>query len=112
MIDYHHPQGVDYQQPRRSVWPCLPVCSYLIGTPWDELALAAVSTTRPSSIRVLGPTDYETCDGRTWRVSVYVDSNNIIKSVEQEVIADVPDEIEHGHALLLKLRALPGWSKL
>lgn len=111
MIDYRHPQGVKYAHMPRSVMPCLPVCSYLIGAQWDELALAAVSTLRPSSIRVTGPTDSQTCDGSMWRVSVYVDSNNTILGIEQEMIADVPDHIEHGHALRMKLRELPGWIK-
>lgn len=103
MIDYHTTHKVDYVPGKRQVYADLPVCEYLKGTKWDELALAAVSTLRPSSIRVT--TGEIKCDGAMNRVTVYVDDQDIIRSIEMEVVADVEEDIQHGHALNMALRA-------
>ena len=112
MIDYRDPQGKPYVVPRKQVWTALPVCEYLVGSPWDDVALAAVSTLRPSYIRVITPElDYLTDDGMTWRATVKLDNHGLIKSVEQEVIAGVPEDVQHGHDLCTRLRTHPNWPK-
>lgn len=112
MIDYRDPSGVEYKPTREQVFPCLPVCQYLWGSPWNELALAAVSTLRPSRIRVVRSTDFVNCDGVWWRVTVYLNEDSTIESVEQEVAADVGDQVKNGHDLRVQLRALIGWPNL
>lgn len=63
----------------------------LIGRPWDEVALAVLSTLKPSWIRV---TECETkTDWRPGRITVYVDKNNVIQGgtiEDMKVAADVP----------------------
>lgn len=100
MIDYRHSQGIPYKpEIDRHVCLTLVVCEYLIGTPWDEISLAAVSTVRPSVLRVCDPDSLPTDDGWNGRVTVHVDANNIIRCVEHETTAFVTTEIKHGHDL-------------
>lgn len=78
-------------------WTSVDVLPFLIGKPWDNVALAFVHGLRPSSIRVTQ--DSVTLDSRVWRVTVYVDSNNIIEKIRQEVEVGLPDGVEHAGAL-------------
>lgn len=107
MIDYKHSQGVKYQSEAKKAFITLPVCKYLEGAVWNDIALAAVSTLRPSFIRVIDKTESVTDDARLWRVTVCLNDDETISSIEQEVIADVPQSVPHGHALYLELHWNP-----
>ncbi len=66
--------------------PNIPVLDGLYGKPWDDLALAFVSTLRPSFIRVTTG-DIKT-DSRLWRVTVWLEPDGrTIQSIDQEVLA-------------------------
>lgn len=73
------------------------VLEFLKGKPWDDVALAFVHGFRPSGIRVTKGVC--TCDSRAWRVTVFVDENNIIEKVEQECEVGLPEGVAHGSAL-------------
>lgn len=82
--DYYHDHMVVYE-PSSGVRGGLDikVLPELTGKPWNENALHLVHALRPSSIRVT--TGEIKCDSRTWRVTVYINEENIIQEIEQEV---------------------------
>lgn len=77
------------------------VLSFLKGKPWDALALGYVHALRPSNIRVT--TDMITLDASLWRVTVYVDANDIIEDISQEVEIGLPEGVVHGEAMGMAL---------
>ena len=101
--DYYSTHMVLYEEPSEYSYLCLDVLPFLKGMLWDDLALAYVHSLRPSSIRV---TDgCIKCDSRVWRVTVFVDENNIITNIEQEVKVGLLNGIHpSGHALELEFR--------
>lgn len=94
-------QGQTYQQPSRIGYYTLIVLPQLNGKCWNEYALALVHSLRPSHIRVV--TDSAQLDAQTWRITVWVDHNNIIKQIEQEVEVGLPDDCEYSIPLMRKL---------
>jgi hypothetical protein len=84
--DYYGAGGSVYE-PQSSclAWTSIEVLPSLVGHQWDEIALAYVHALRPSIIRVIRDGEGEHCDSRTWRVTVYVDANNTITEIRQEV---------------------------
>jgi hypothetical protein len=73
------------------------VLPFLKGRPWDEVALAFVTTLHPASIRVTEGTIK--LDARVDRVTVYVDKENVIQGIEQECLVWLPESVEDGDAL-------------
>lgn len=68
--DFMSTLGVDYVPPSAQGFAVFPVLQFLTGRPWDDLALNAVHSLRPSQIRV---TEDETkMNARLWRVTVYI----------------------------------------
>lgn len=94
MKDYHSTHAVAYERPTRFGFTDIDVLPFLVGRPWDVHALAFVHALRPSYIRVT--TGEETCDSRTWRVTVTVDENDIIQKIRQEVEVGLPDDWRYG----------------
>jgi hypothetical protein len=90
-------QGKRYEQPASRGYGYIDVLSFLIGRPWNEIALAYVHAVRPSSIRVIK--GEETTDSQVWRVSVYIDHKNIIEKIKQEVEVALPNGICSGYEL-------------
>ena len=99
--DYKTIHRVNYDSPKRLGYTVISVLDFLKGRPWDEIALGYVHSLRPSSIRVT-PGEC-TLDANLWRVTVYVNKNDTIRNIEQEVEVGLPESIEHGHALNLSL---------
>lgn len=95
--DYYSTHLVIYEPPQRTGYTSIQILSFLNGKPWDELALAYIHAVRPSSIRVTK--GGITLDSRTWRVTVIVDEENIIKEITQEVEVGLPEKVVHGQAL-------------
>jgi len=83
MKDYHSTHMVKYERPASIGWTCVETLPFLIGRKWNQLALNYVHSLRPSSIRVT--TGVVKLDAQSWRVTVYVDDNDIIEKIEQEV---------------------------
>jgi len=109
MKDYFSPLGVKYEASNHQVWPSLPICQYLVGTPWNDTALAAVSSTRPSSIRVVRHDGEIKDNGSMWRVTVFLDHLGLISNVEQEVVVDAPEGVANGHEFCRRLEKYPHW---
>lgn len=80
------------------------VLEFLNGRKLDEVAHAYISACRPSRVRV--STGEITLDSRPWRVTVYVDGENTIKYIEQEVQVTLPAGVRHGHDLDRRLKGL------
>ena len=95
--NYKSTHLVPYERPDDIGFGEIEVLSFLKGRKWDEVALAYVHALRPSSIRVT--TGICKLDARIWRVTVYVDKNDIIQEIGQEVEVGLPDGVEHADAL-------------
>ena len=94
--------GKVYDKPNERGWTCIEVLEFLKGKPYDAVALAYIHSLRPSYIRVTkGMT---TLDARTWRVTVYINEDNTIRSIKQEVEVALPDGVAHGQALGVALK--------
>lgn len=83
-------------------WKSINVLAFLNGKPWDDLALGYVHALRPSSIRVTE--GIIKLDARVWRVTVYIDKDNIIETIEQEVEVGLPENVANGEALGIALK--------
>jgi len=92
----------EYVKPGRIGFSDVPVLEFLKGRKWDKIALGYVHSLRPSGIRVT--TDYITADAYSWRVTVIVDSDDIIKSISQEADVGLPDGVNHAHGLNMALK--------
>lgn len=68
----------------------IPVLEFLKGTPYDDYAKAYIYGLRPSYVRV--STGCIKCDARANRVTVYVNDDNIIEYIEQEINVAFPFE--------------------
>lgn len=97
MKDYKTHHMVAYEQPQSRGFQSIEVLSFLKGKKWDEIALAYVNAVRPSCIRVT--TGMCTMDARIWRVTVFVDEQDVIKDITQEVEVGLPEGISHGEHL-------------
>lgn len=78
------------------------VLEFLTGYPWNDLALGYVHGLRPSAIRVTK--DEETMDSVPYRVTVYVDENDRITGMRQEVEVWLPEGVEHGADLRERMK--------
>jgi len=64
-------------------WTCIEVLPQLWGRPWNNAAANFLRCLQPSCVRVAQ--GEITLDSRVWRVTVYVNANNTIRRIEQEV---------------------------
>ena len=93
----HHGEIYERNRVPRRGYSTIEVLEFLKGRQWDDIALAYVHSLRPSSIRV---TKGEcTCDHSLWRVTVFIDNDNVIESIEQSVEVALPDGIEDAYNL-------------
>lgn len=97
--DFYTSHMVMYDQRagKRYGYTSIKVLEFLNGRPWDDIALAYVHALRPYAVRVVK--GGETCDAVQNRVTVYVDADNIITGMRQEVEVWLPDGVENGHDL-------------
>lgn len=100
--DYMTHHMVSYKAPNRVSYYSVDVLDFLNGSPWNEVALGYVHSLRPSSIRVT--TGRATADARTWRVTVYVNDDNIIQGITQEVEVGLPKNVHSGDHLAIALK--------
>ena len=96
---YHDRQGKSYAGHEQHGFTRLAVLTFLVGDPWDEIALAYLRSVRPSYIRVLKTYDEQTNDHIPWRVTVEVNKENEILSIDQEVEVGLPAGIDNGYRL-------------
>lgn len=82
---------------QRYGWQTVPVFGWLWGEPYNEVARGFIHSLRPSSVRLARSSI--TCDSQIWRVTVWLDENDLIKRIEQEVEVELPLGIENGHEL-------------
>lgn len=73
------------------------VLEFLKGKPCDEIALAYVEALRPSAVRITE--GMMTCDCHLWRVTIVVNSENIIERIVQEVEVGLPEPFGCGYEL-------------
>lgn len=80
---YRDQQGAVYVPPAHRGHSIIDVLPQLWGLPLCDLTLAYVHACRPSLIRVVR--DWETTDSRPWRITIYVDNDDRVKKITQEV---------------------------
>ncbi len=100
--EYYTTHLSKFKKFNRSGQTSINVLEFLHGKQWDDIALAYVHALQPSSIRVTHGTTK--ADSRQWRVTVYIDDDNNIKEITQEVVVGLPEEVAHGEALGVALR--------
>lgn len=88
-----------YEEPQSRAWTTIEVLSFLVGLKWNDLALQYCHALRPSAIRV--STGEIHCTSRNWRITVFVDGNNTITKIEQEVV--IGGKYGSGYTTNLKL---------
>jgi hypothetical protein len=85
--------------------PIMSILPKAIGRQWDNIVLGALHAYNPTSIRVTN--GGVKCDARHGRVTVYVDKNNVITAIHQEVYVSIPgdndDETDANHTLVQEL---------
>ncbi len=82
---YNTSQGYPYEPNERYGYLTLPVLLDLWGTAWNAAAANFLQCLRPSMVRVIGYRQSVTLDIANWRVTVYLDTDNKIDRIEQEV---------------------------
>ncbi len=78
----------------------------LEGKPWNDVTKAYMRALRPSSVRVIPDGEAMTSDANLWRVTVNLTRSGLIRRIDQEVEVDLPEGVDHGHALHCKLDKL------
>jgi len=107
MKDYRSMQGKTYMpESIRFGSTSIPVLEFLKGLEWDSTALGFVHALRPNMIRVITPGTALTVDSQRWRVTVVVDEKNIIQEIKQEVQVWLPDDVEDGYGLRIKMKVM------
>lgn len=101
--DYIHACGHRFVATRRRGYLSITALPELTGYPWDEIALSYVQGLRPSSLRVVKAE--ETTNAELWRVTVYLDDQDKIKEIMQEVEVGLPPEINCGAELRASISA-------
>lgn len=96
-IDYHSSHMVRFKPFQARGWTEIDVLPELIGKKWGPIPLGLCHVVRPSSIRVT--TGETKCDASTWRLTVYVDKDDIIQSLHQEVEFGGTDEVGSGYEM-------------
>lgn len=105
MKDYHSSHMVVYDPPDKIGFLSLPILQFLVGHPWDQLALNFVHAVRPCAIRVIGTGGCKKTDARQGRVTVLVlGAEDRIVSISQECSVGLEPDYEHGHHLWLEAR--------
>jgi len=103
--DYIDTCGHPFVPNDRRSYLSIPVLTNLTGHPWDEIAMGYVQGLRPSSLRVVK--GEETTDAQTWRVTVYLDDQDRISEIRQEVEVGLPRGISCGAELGLRAQTMP-----
>lgn len=81
------------------------VLPWLVDQPWNDLALAYITALRPSCIRFSRGEVF--CDARSWRVTIPLDSHDLIVGITQEVQVGLPDGFRIIESIVL-LEPSPG----
>ena len=91
---YHHLEFDKKDFPSHSYCK-IRVLEFLNGKPWNNMAANYLMALRPSYVRVTkGEITLDSC---LWRVTVYIDNNNIIEYIEQEVEAGLIGIVNGSH---------------
>jgi hypothetical protein len=75
-----------YEKPKHLTLIILPVLKMFWGSKFDKTTNNFLNSLRPSIVRIIKPRKPYAIDNKPWRVSVFVDKNNIIEKIEQEVM--------------------------
>ena len=96
--------GVQYVPCPDRGYTSVEVLQFLYGLTWNELALNWIDGLNPSLIRV--STGTLTCDSNPGRVTVFLDKENYIKKIEQEIVVGLRN-CEDGHDLKQQTQFAP-----
>lgn len=103
MKDYRTSHAISYEPPERMGYLSLPVLQFLWGQPWDDLALNLVHSLQPSALRVIYWGGVEKTDAIRQRVTIYLNKDDTIRSMEQEVNVGLVGQ-SNGHTLWVTIR--------
>jgi len=80
---YRGSHGVRYDTPTERGYTVLEVLPQLVGVRLCNLVMAYVTALRPSTVRITR--GEVTTDAWPWRVTIFVDENDVVTKIEQEV---------------------------
>lgn len=86
-------------------WTVVRALPDLEGKKWGPVTQAHLRALRPSEVRVVEADGCVKTDACTWRVTVHLDNSRRISRIEQEVEVDLPDGVDNGYALSVRLEA-------
>ena len=86
-----------YEEPNSIGYLSLPILHFLVGRTWDQLALNFVHSVNPKCIRVV--VAEETTDAVCGRVTVRLDKDWKITSIDQECEVGLEGGYDHGQHL-------------
>jgi hypothetical protein len=98
---YYNNAGKPFKAWEHRAYLSIDVLPLLKGKPWDDLALSYVSALRPSLIRVIKWGEGQAANAVTWRVTVNLDENNLIRKITQEVEVCVPEGCTTGYSIMM-----------
>ena len=93
-------QGRAWEPPNgHRVYPQIRVLRFLKDMPWDDLALAWVSSLQPSHIRVIAHGEGIQLDAQLGRVTVELNKEDRIRCITMETVCWAPEKIESARHL-------------
>lgn len=86
------------------VWSSFEIAQQLKGRPVDEIVFYILSGFNPSYIRIIPHDGSYHLDARTGRITIYLDEEEKISCIKQEMSFDVGREIGSGSGLMAALK--------
>lgn len=98
---YISSNGSLYEKPKTIGYNVIEILPILNGKKLSEYSMAIVHSARPSSIRIVK--DEQTTDSYIWRVTIYIDKDEVIKRITQEVEIALPKDCKYSGSVLNKI---------
>lgn len=93
--------GNIYRASARQCFLRIPILEFLWGSKLDEFVFGYLSSSNPSSVRIIKDGELECCNSSLWRVTIYLNKDETIKSIRQEIVYDIWEkEISNGSDVL------------
>lgn len=70
----------------------------------DDTIFAYLSSFRPSYIRIIPFNKTQHCDSIPWRITIYLNEDETIETIKQEVCLELPDGIINGASFITLLK--------
>ena len=86
---------IELNSTRRS-YSVIEVLAFLKGRKIDKVVMGYLHALRPSKIEVVPFRESTHCDAFTWRVRIFLNKDETIDCIQQEIQVGCYDDVEHG----------------